>query len=286
MTTIGSLALITGATGGIGLASARSLGADRAVFLTDVDQHRLDEVAKSLVGSGVRVAGAVAGDLADAQFVETLLQKTRAAGPIGAVLHAAGLSPALADAAAILHVNLIATERLLLALETNLEPGMTCVLIASIAAHIATSAPAIEALCEKPLDADFEAKILPLFATGSNLAGEVNAAGSAYTYSKLAVLRMAEARAATWGKSGARIISISPGMIDTPMGRREVDTNPQSAMMVDFTPLGWGQPDDIAQIAAFACSARARFLTGCDIRVDGGLTASVQSFLKVAKPVD
>jgi NAD(P)-dependent dehydrogenase (short-subunit alcohol dehydrogenase family) len=278
-----SLALITGASGGIGLASARSLGVDRAVFLTDVDQQRLDDVAGSLEASGVSVAGAVAGDLADPRFIDALLEQVRAAGPIGAVVHAAGLSPALADAPAILRVNLIATEILLLGLERDLEPGTVCVLIASMAAHIASPAPAIEALCEKPLEADFEAKVLPLFDVAINPAGEVQAAGTAYTYSKLAVLRMAQARAAAWGKSGARIISISPGMIDTPMGRREVETNPQSAMMVDFTPLGWGQPDDIAQAAAFACSAKARFLTGCDIRVDGGLTASVQAFLKLSK---
>ena len=88
---------------------------------------------------------------------------------------------------------------------------------------------------------------------------------------------MCESRAAAWGRKGARIVSISPGTIWTPMGRQEADSNPRVEAMVAATPTGrWGTSLDIAAAAAFLASAEASFVTGCDLPVDGGLTPSMR----------
>jgi NAD(P)-dependent dehydrogenase (short-subunit alcohol dehydrogenase family) len=98
-------------------------------------------------------------------------------------------------------------------------------------------------------------------------------ARSAYAQSKRAVLRLTQQRAAAWGKWGGRIVSVSPGIISTPMGHKEVDGNPYARYTLDSTPVGrWGSPLDIANAVDFLASDFATFITGCDLRIDGGVT--------------
>jgi NAD(P)-dependent dehydrogenase (short-subunit alcohol dehydrogenase family) len=76
-----------------------------------------------------------------------------------------------------------------------------------------------------------------------------------------------------WAKRGARINSISPGLIDTNMGRLEAAHQEMMAVMLQKTPVGrWGTAEEIAQVAVFLCSEQASFVTGIDILVDGGMT--------------
>ena len=79
------------------------------------------------------------------------------------------------------------------------------------------------------------------------------------------------AEAVAWGMRGARICSISPGIIDTPQGRQEFEEQPAMATMIDLTPIKrWGQPEEICNVVAFLLSDEASFMTGCDVVVDGG----------------
>jgi NAD(P)-dependent dehydrogenase (short-subunit alcohol dehydrogenase family) len=102
----------------------------------------------------------------------------------------------------------------------------------------------------------------------------MGASGAAYSLSKRAVIALAERRAVAWGAQGARIVSISPGLIATPMGRQEMAATDAAARLADVTPAGRpGTAAEIAQAARFLTSDEASFITGCDLRVDGGAVA-------------
>ena len=88
--------------------------------------------------------------------------------------------------------------------------------------------------------------------------------------------RSCERRVGAWGRKGARIVSLSPGMIYTPMARREVENNDMPRATLEATPVGrWGTPADIAAAARFLASGAAGFISGCDLRIDGGVTPAM-----------
>jgi NAD(P)-dependent dehydrogenase (short-subunit alcohol dehydrogenase family) len=85
------------------------------------------------------------------------------------------------------------------------------------------------------------------------------------------------------GKRGARINSLSPGLIDTNMGRQEFAHQEMMVMMLQKTPVGrWGTAEEIAQVAVFLCSEQASFVTGIDILVDGGMTNALMREMRGA----
>ncbi len=101
-------------------------------------------------------------------------------------------------------------------------------------------------------------------------------ADAAYSLSKLGVLLIVEDQAWTWGEKGARITSISPGTINTPMGRQEASQQKEMKTMLDNTPLRReGEACEIASAVAFLLSDAASYITGIDLRVDGGTIANL-----------
>jgi len=259
-----AIAVITGATGGMGSAVAGRLAtAGWPLLLCDLDEGRLESLAARYRASG-HSAQILAGDITDASYPARFRSALAARG-IGVFIHTAGLSPTMADAARILSVNFDATARLVEAVRPRMAPGGCAVLIASAAAHMVKSDELDRALIEAVAARSSEA--LRPWASGPEMA---------YPAAKRAVIRLVAHEATAFGARGARIVSISPGLIDTAMTRAEQTGSSQIAQLLARTPLGrLGTADEIASVAVFLCSKEASYVTGCDIRVDGGTLASL-----------
>ena len=147
--------------------------------------------------------------------------------------------------------------------------------LGSSAAYTIPVSPAVDALLDDPLAADLIPKLEALLReTGGEQPG-YGFAVRAYGASKRGMLRLVERTAVDWAGRGARVLSVSPGPTLTPMGRAELAGNPLAVAAASATPLGpVGRPADIAAAVDFLTSDSAGYITGCDLRVDGGTVAA------------
>jgi len=262
----GRVSVVTGGSGGMGKACARLLSKQGAVIITDVRERELEAAAAELRGGGHEATAAVC-DVSNAQSVAALAQMAAAAGQVQALVHTAGLSPTMADWRRIMNVNLVGSALIEQAFAPLMAAGGAAVFIASMAGHTAPHGAALYSVLEDPLRPslldDLEAIV----------GNDAIDPGSSYGISKQGVIQLCQRVTPAWAKRGARINSISPGLIDTAMGKLEFAHQEMMAMMLQKTPVGrWGTAEEIAEVAAFLCSEKASFVTGIDILVDGGMT--------------
>jgi NAD(P)-dependent dehydrogenase (short-subunit alcohol dehydrogenase family) len=268
-----AVSVVTGAGGAMGAACARVFAKDSVLVLTDIDNTRLEATADTIDGELVCLE---LGDLSDEQFVTGLAAHIASLGQLHAVVHTAGLSPSMAAWQEILRVDLIATARLLEAFLPHVVPGTVAVCLASIAAHLGDFDPVLDDVLAQPLAPGFVDRYRELAAPD----GAEPDPGATYRLAKRGVIKLCERGAPAWGQRGGRVLSVSPGLIDTDMGRLELQHQPVKTWMAQHTPVQRfpvessplpGRVDDIANAVAFLCSDQASFISGCDIRVDGGL---------------
>lgn len=269
------IALVTGASGGMGRTIARAVGATMDLVLTDVAAEPLNSLSETLQNEGFTVVATEAGDLGDAALLARLVTASSHGAGLAALIHTAGLSPAQADWKTILRVNSLVTYGLVDAIEPVLQPGAVGVLVASMAGYVPLPLPGADALVAAArLPDDLNALEAMLLPAGPDAEGaQAAASGMAYVLSKRAVIRLCERRASAWGARGARLVSVSPGLIYTPMGRKEAAASSATSATLDAQPVSrWGTATDIASAVQFLISPAASFITGCDLRVDGGAT--------------
>lgn len=264
------IALVTGAGGGMGKVCAQRLADRYALALSEFREEPLTGLVKVLAEQGVTPAATATGDLGSRQVLDPLMAACK--GRLRAVVHTAGHSPQTGAWRQILDTNLVTTAKLLDAIEAQIEPGLVVVVIASMARLISPPIEgALAELLETPLAPDFVDRMQAFL--GADPAQHSNLA---YAISKWWVAREVNRRCHTWGPRGARIMSISPGMIHTPMGTEAVAVG-GAEVLLDNTPMRrWGTPADIANVAEFILSDKASFLTGSDILVDGGTGQVIQ----------
>jgi NAD(P)-dependent dehydrogenase (short-subunit alcohol dehydrogenase family) len=268
------IAIVTGASGGMGRACARQLGAAMNLVLTDASP-KLEDFAAELETEGCTILGAIVGDFRS-ENVRTELKRHASHG-FSALAHTAGLPPS-APWREVMEVNFVATARLLDVLEPHVGPGTAAVLVASVAGHLPPIVPDIEAALAQPFASDFLDILEPLLTRELGAAAQDELGTLSYAYSKKKVIDLCEGRAAAWGASGGRIVSLSPGMIYTPMGRREAELDAASEAQVKSAPAGrWGTTAEIAATVCFLLGPTAPFITGTDLRIDGGAVGALRA---------
>jgi NAD(P)-dependent dehydrogenase (short-subunit alcohol dehydrogenase family) len=257
--------------GGMGVSIARRLGAGRTIVLADIDVAGLNAAADALTGDGHRVLTREV-DVTSRSSVAAVAETAQAAGRVTAIAHTAGLSPQQAPAEAVLAVDLLGVALSIDEFGRVIQPGGAGVVIASMAGHMQ---PALDPAVEKQLASAPAEELL-----GLEACSKITSSQMAYPFAKRANQIRVAAAAGSWGERGARINSISPGVISTAMGRLELSSESGAVMraMVDNSGLRrLGTPEDIAAATEFLLGPSAAFITGTDLLVDGGVVAAIQT---------
>jgi NAD(P)-dependent dehydrogenase (short-subunit alcohol dehydrogenase family) len=259
-------------SGGMGAAIARRLGAGRSLVLADFDEERAETLSVSLRGDGYAAISRKV-DVSDRASVTALADAAAAVGSVTAVVHTAGLSPEQAPVRAVLSVDLLGVAIVLEEFQRVIADGGAGVVISSMGGHMGAYPLEVQqALASTPTD---DLLSLP-FLTPETLSDS----GAAYALAKRANQLRVTAAAPLWGERGARINSISPGIISTPMGQLELAGAGGAGMraMLDASAARrLGTPEDIAVAAEFLLDPRSSFITGTDLLVDGGVIAALKT---------
>jgi NAD(P)-dependent dehydrogenase (short-subunit alcohol dehydrogenase family) len=256
--------------GSIGQAIARRVSAGKHVLLADLRQENSDAAAKVLSDAGFEVSTAPV-DVSSRGSVHALVRAATTLGGITGLIHAAGVSPTQASPATILRVDLYGTALVLEEFGNVIARGGSGVVIASQSGHRlpALTAEQDKALATTPTD---NLLALPMLQPE-----RVQDPLLAYQISKRANSLRVMAEAVRWGKRGARINTISPGIIFTPLARDEL-SGPRGEgyrRMIEACAAGrGGTPDEVASVGALLMGPDGGFITGSDFLMDGGVTAA------------
>ena len=254
--------------GGMGLTIAHRLAGGRRLLLVGHSEARLDAAVAASRADGHAVEGR-AVDISDRDSVVKLAAAAADAGHIAAVVHTAGVSPALASARQIFEIDLLGTAHVIDAFFTVASAGTSLVCVASMGGYFVSLSAELERhLATAPTDELLNHSGIDLDSPN---------AAQAYMVAKRGNQLRVQAAAHDWGAKGARLNSISPGVISTPMGLAEL-AGPMGAYIQSMIDLSGarraGTADDIAAAAAFLAGPESSFITGNDLLVDGGAVAA------------
>lgn len=261
--------ILTGA-GQIGMAIARRMGYGKKIVIGDKNPDNAQAVAKIMNDAGYD-ADAVEMDLSSRESIKNLIAKAQEYGDITMLANAAGVSPSQAPVEAILKVDLYGTAVLLEEVGKVIREGGVGVTISSQSGH---RMPALtpeedEQLACTPAEELLELDILQ----PENIRDTLHA----YQMAKRCNEKRVMAESVKWGEKGARINSISPGIIVTPLAIDEFN-GPRGDFyknMLAKCPAGRpGTADEVANVAELLMSDKGAFITGADFLIDGGATAS------------
>jgi NAD(P)-dependent dehydrogenase (short-subunit alcohol dehydrogenase family) len=264
-----SVTVVIGA-GSIGQAIARRVSAGKHVLFADLRQVNADAAAKLLEDAGFETS-AVVVDVSSRESVRSLVAKATELGDVSGLVHAAGVSPSQASPETILKVDLYGTALVLELVGEVIGRGGAGVVIASQSGHRLPplSIEETRLLATTPVE---ELLGLPMLQ-----ADQVTESLRAYQLSKRGNALRVMAEAVRWGKRGARVNAISPGIIITPLANEELrgPRGPGYRRMIEASTAGRaGTPDEVANVAALLMGQDGAFMTGSDVLMDGGVTAA------------
>ncbi len=256
--------------GSIGQAIARRVSAGKKVVLADRRIENAEAAADIFRNAGFEVSTAIV-DVSSRESVHSLVETATAIGEVTGLIHAAGVSPSQASPETILHVDLYGTAVILEEFGNVIAAGGSGIVISSQSGHRLGALTVVQdaALATTPTD---ELLALPMLQPA-----QVADSLPAYQVAKRANSLRVKAEAVRWGKRGARVNTISPGIVMTPLARDEL-TGPRAEgylRMIELCPVGRaGTPDEIGTLGALLMSRDGAFITGSDFLIDGGVTAS------------
>ncbi len=256
--------------GQIGQAIARRVGIGKHVLLADMRSDNANAAAEILGNAGYEVSVATV-DASSRAAVRALVETAAGLGDITGVIHAAGVSPSQAPPATILKVDLYGTALVLEEFGNVITQGGAGVVIASQSGHRLPPLTVEQnrALATTPVEELLRLPFLQLDQVKDSL--------HAYQLSKRGNSLRVMAEAVRWGKRGARVNTISPGIIMTPLAKDEL-SGPRGEgyrRMIEMSAAGRaGTPDEVATVAALLMGPDGAFITGSDFLMDGGVTSA------------
>ena len=261
--------ILTGA-GQIGMAIARRMGYGKKIVLGDRKKENAETIARIMNEAGFDVVPAEM-DLAFRDSVRDLIAAARKYGDIGMLVNAAGVSPSQASVETILRVDLYGTAVLLEEVGKVIAEGGTGVTISSQSGH---RMPALSPQEDEQLACTDTEELLALdILQPRNIRDTLHA----YQLAKRCNEKRVMAEAVKWGARGARLNSISPGIIVTPLALDEFNGPRGDFYRNMFAKCPAGRPgtaDEVANVAELLMSDKGAFITGSDFLIDGGATAS------------
>jgi len=257
-------------TGSIGQAIARRVGSGKHILLADLNQENNKAAAKTLSEAGFDVSTSFV-DVSSRTSVLELVKTATTIGNITGLIHAAGVSPSQASPTTILKVDLYGTTVVLEEFGKVISQGGSAVVIASQSGH---RLPALTTEQNKALATTPAEELLSLsFLQPSQVTDSLHA----YQLSKRGNSLRVMAEAVRWGKRGARVNTISPGIIITPLAKDEL-SGPRGdgyRRMINISAVGRaGTPDEVGTIGALLMGPDGAFITGSDFLMDGGVTSA------------
>ena len=256
----------------MGLEAAKLVGKDQKVILVGRTVSKLENALKELAAVGVE-AEAQSCDTSDFEAVKKLAAYAAAQGNVKTVIHSAGVSPHMTDGEQIFNINALGTIYIDEAFGAVMGSGSVILNVASMAAYMFPQDQIPTQVYQLAL-ADVDA----FKAAGAQIVAaipEEARTGAAYSISKNFVTWYTAKEAVKLGKKGIRVVSISPGTFNTPMGKVEGEQAASIAMMGALGRLG--EPEEIAKMMAFMVSDDCSYLSGVDILYDGGTVAAVKA---------
>lgn len=261
--------LLTGA-GQIGLAIARRMGHGKKIVVSDKNINNAQTVTKIMAEAGFD-AVAVEADISSRKSILNMIAAVQKYGEIAMLINAAGVSPSQASVETILKVDLYGTAVLLEEVGKVIKAGGTGVTISSQSGHrmAALGAETDEQLAVTPAEELLQLEVLK----PANIKDTLHA----YQMAKRCNVKRVMAEAIKWGVKGARINSISPGIIVTPLALDEFNGPRGEFYKNMFAKCPAGRPgtaDEVANVAELLLSQQGAFITGADFLIDGGATAA------------
>ncbi len=262
--------------GGLGISIARALGRQAALVLVDVDREALAAKVAALTQEGYTVTGH-ACDITDPAQTRALGELLGKGPGVRTLAHVAAVGMSIGDWRRMMEVDLVGAQLVADAAGPHMVPGGAAILISSLASYLPPRNTALEQVLANPLDPGLLAAI-------ARLHGKEPDFDWTYNYAKLGVNLLAERLAIAWGPRQVRAVSLSPGMIDSPMARAEGPTLPSHdgtearvtrSDKAREIPLGrQGSLLEITSVVEFLASDAASFVNGIDVPVDGGHRAA------------
>jgi len=263
-------AVVVVGAGFIGQAIARRVGAGKHLLLANVTEKSAIEAAETLANAGFDVSAAEV-DISSRASLQALVGKAQELGEITGLVHAAGVSPSQAPIETILKVDLYGTALVLELFGNVMARGGSGVVISSQSGH---RLPALTPAQDQLLATTPTEELLLLDMLQPD---QVHDTLHAYQLSKRGNSLRVMAQAVRWGRRGARINTISPGIVITPLARDELN-GPRGAgyrRMIETCAVGRaGTPDEVGNVAALLMGHDGGFITGSDFLIDGGVTAA------------